>query len=70
MDLTPNMSAPLKSSTKSRVSWKADWHRMLRLIGREMRLAVRLYGFLSSAAVVGASVPRARAPMVSMIKFT
>lgn len=70
MGLTPNKLAPLKSSTKSRVSWKADWHRMFRRMGLDIRLALRLYGFLRSAALVGASVPRARAPMVSMIKFT
>jgi hypothetical protein len=42
----------------------------LRHIGREIRLAARLYGFLDRQVLDGASVPRARAPMVSITRFT
>mmetsp|Transcript_6663 Transcript_6663/g.19752 ORF Transcript_6663/g.19752 Transcript_6663/m.19752 type:complete len:207 (-) Transcript_6663:2539-3159(-) len=44
--------------------------RMFRHMGRLMRLASRLYGRRSRSSRVGGSVPRARAPMVSMMRFT
>mmetsp|Transcript_24507 Transcript_24507/g.42796 ORF Transcript_24507/g.42796 Transcript_24507/m.42796 type:complete len:240 (-) Transcript_24507:760-1479(-) len=43
---------------------------MLRHMMRFTRLALRLYGRRSSSSFPGSSVPRARAPMVSMIRFT
>mmetsp|Transcript_12191 Transcript_12191/g.19874 ORF Transcript_12191/g.19874 Transcript_12191/m.19874 type:complete len:420 (-) Transcript_12191:1465-2724(-) len=43
---------------------------MLRHMGLETRAASRLYGLRSSISSVGVSVPRARAPIESMIRFT
>lgn len=43
---------------------------ILRHIGLEIRLAERLYGFLRRHVGEGASVPKARAPNVSITKFT
>ena len=57
-------------STSRRTIWKADCERMLRHMGREMRLAERLYGRRSRSSGVGISVARASAPSVSMIKLT
>mmetsp|Transcript_35390 Transcript_35390/g.77921 ORF Transcript_35390/g.77921 Transcript_35390/m.77921 type:complete len:312 (-) Transcript_35390:928-1863(-) len=47
-----------------------DCTAMLRRMGQEIRLEDRLYGLRSSSSGVGASVPSASAPIVSITRFT
>mmetsp|Transcript_13899 Transcript_13899/g.38197 ORF Transcript_13899/g.38197 Transcript_13899/m.38197 type:complete len:326 (-) Transcript_13899:334-1311(-) len=64
------ITGPLSRRKTSRASWYVAWTKMLRHIGRLIKLASRRYGRRSRSSRVGGSVPRARAPMVSMIRFT